>query len=157
MRSTKLNLIFALSALSGVLVLSGCKVVYPSDCKTRWEKNIGDLPVPFETARSTLVFDFTAATKIQSEQIKANGYAGSGTPGLTVVTGGDGSPNFTSSVVPPKMLLGSKKLIVVKGPEGHVSKIISEACAFEIDGIYLKNINFQPFSRTEISPNPADN
>ena len=154
MRSTKLDLIFA---LSGVLVLSGCNVVYPSDCKTRWEKDVGELPVPFEIARSTLVFDFTAANKIQSEQIVSNGFAGSGTPGLTIVTGGDGSPNFNPSVVPPKMLLGSKKLIIIKGPEGQVSKIISEACALEKDGISLKSINFQPFAITEMSHNPADN
>jgi hypothetical protein len=156
MRSTDLELIFALLVLSGVLVLSGCNVVYPADCKTRWENHVLELPLPFESARSTLVFDFTAATKIQSEQIVANGFAGSGTPGLTIVTGGDGSPNFSPSVVPPKVLLGTKKLIIIKGPEGGVSKIISEACTLEMDRVSLKKINFQPFSTTEVSPSRTD-
>lgn len=156
MHSTIKTSIFALLVPSIVFVLIGCAPVNSSDCRTRWEENVGKLRLPFEHARSTLVFDFTAATIRQSEQIVANGYAGSGKPSLTIVTGGNSSPNFSPSTVPPQLLLGRKKLVIVNGPVGRTNKIVSEACDLEMDGVSLKTINFQPLPAIKALLKSAD-
>ena len=130
----------------GLMGLGGCSKSFPleKDCEKRISSSLNELPIKLENVHSKLLFDFSMANSTKASAILKEGYAGSGRPGMRFCTGDCGNQIIDPSTKTPTVS-PDKKEIFVEGPSGPTTKVISQACALESKGVWLKAVTYSPF------------
>jgi hypothetical protein len=130
----------------GLMVLGGCSKSFPleKDCEKRVSNSMSKLPVKLENVHSKLLFDFSAADATKAAAILQDGYAGSGRPSVQICTGECSNQSINPSAKTP-VVSPDKKEIFVQGASGPTTTVITQACALESKGVWLKAVTYSPF------------
>jgi hypothetical protein len=148
-KSESCNSSKSILSLVFLCILNGCSYSFPveGNCEKRLLNSLGEF-AKWDHVHTRLQFDYSNAMASKAEAILKNGYADSGQPNLETCVGNCRDQNLRAATEMP-VADPVKKEISLKGPSGRTKEVISQACALESKGVWIKSVTYSPF-------NPAD-
>jgi hypothetical protein len=128
-------------SMSLLAALSGCSFPVEQNCEKRLLNSLRETLPRMEYARTQLLFDFSQVEASKVLMIVNDGYAGSGPPSFQTCAGDCKQGINPASKTP--VVFPDKSEIFVDGPSGPINTVISEACALESDGVWLKSVTYR--------------